>query len=79
MAWSAMLAGYALTGETEDAAKIFHQLIKEGIKPNEFTFSSIINACASPTAAAEQGKQFHAYAIKMRLNNALCLSSALVT
>jgi len=79
MAWSAMLAGYAQTGETEEAAKLFHQLIKEGIKPNEFTFSSIINACASPTAAAEQGKQFHAYAIKMRLNNALCVSSALVT
>lgn len=79
MAWSAMLAGYAQTGETEEAAKLFHQLIKEGIKPNEFTFSSVINACASPTAAAEQGKQFHAYAIKMRLNNALCVSSALVT
>ncbi|CAJ2672998.1 pentatricopeptide repeat-containing protein At2g27610-like [Trifolium pratense] len=79
MAWSAMLAGYALTGETEEAAKIFHQLIKEGIKPNEFTFSSIINACASPTAASEQGKQFHAYAIKMRFHNALCVSSALVT
>ncbi|MED6205250.1 Pentatricopeptide repeat-containing protein [Stylosanthes scabra] len=30
-------------------------------------------------AAVEQGKQFHACAIKMRLNNALCVSSALVT
>lgn len=79
MAWSAMLSGYAQTGETEGAAKIFRQLIKEGIKPNEFTFSSIINACTAPTAASEQGKQFHAYAIKMRLNNSLCVSSALVT
>ncbi|CAI8592890.1 unnamed protein product [Vicia faba] len=79
MAWSAMLAGYAQTGETEEAAKIFRQLIKEGIQPNEFTFSSIINACAAPTAAAEQGKQFHAYAIKMRLNNAICVCSSLVT
>ncbi|KAK7324868.1 hypothetical protein VNO77_28762 [Canavalia gladiata] len=79
IAWSAMLAGYAQTGETEEAAKIFLQLTKEGIRPNEFTFSSIINACAAPTASVEQGKQFHAYAIKMRLNNALCVSSALVT
>ncbi|XP_050883349.1 pentatricopeptide repeat-containing protein At2g27610 [Lathyrus oleraceus] len=79
MAWSAMLAGYAQTGETEEAAKIFRQLIKEGVKPNEFTFSSILNACAAPTAAAEQGKQFHAYAIKMRLNNAVCVCSSLVT
>lgn len=79
IAWSAMIAGYAQTGETEEAVKIFLQLTKEGIKPNEFTFSSIINTCASSAASVEQGKQFHAYAIKMRLNNALCVSSALVT
>ncbi|XP_057458218.1 pentatricopeptide repeat-containing protein At2g27610 [Lotus japonicus] len=79
IAWSAMLVGYAQTGETEEAAKFFCRLTKEGIEPNEFTLSSIINACAAPTAAVEQGRQFHACAIKMRLNNALCVSSALVT
>ncbi|KAL2331936.1 hypothetical protein Fmac_019517 [Flemingia macrophylla] len=79
IAWSAMLAGYAQAGETEEAAKIFHRLTREGIKPNEFTFSSIINACTAPTASVEQGKQFHAYAIKLRLNNFLCVSSSLVT
>ncbi|OIW15808.1 hypothetical protein TanjilG_04343 [Lupinus angustifolius] len=79
IAWSAMLAGYAQAGETEEAAKIFLHLTREGTKPNEFTFSSIINACAAPTAAVEQGKQFHASALKMRFNNALCVSSALVT
>ncbi|XP_054786145.1 pentatricopeptide repeat-containing protein At2g27610 [Prosopis cineraria] len=79
IAWSAMIAGFAQTGETEEAVKIFLQLSREGIKPNEFTFSSIINACSSSTASAEQGKQFHAFAIKMRLNNALCVSSSLVT
>jgi len=79
IAWSAMLAGYAQAGETEEAVKTFHQLTREGIKPNEFTFCSIINACTAPTASVEQGKQFHAYAIKLRYNNALCVSSSLVT
>lgn len=79
IAWSAMIGGYSQIGETEGAVKTFIQLAKEGTRPNEFTFSSIINACASPTASVEQGKQFHGYAIKMRLNNALCVSSALVT
>ena len=74
-----MLEGYAQAGETEEAAKIFHQLTREGIKQNEFTFCSIINGCTAPTASVEQGKQFHAYAIKLRLNNALCVSSSLVT
>nr|XP_028945195.1 pentatricopeptide repeat-containing protein At2g27610 [Malus domestica] len=34
---------------------------------------------AAPTSAVEQGKQFHACSIKLRLENTLCLSSALVT
>ncbi|KAI3450699.1 hypothetical protein Pfo_007364 [Paulownia fortunei] len=79
VAWSAMLVGYAQEEDTEGAVKFFGQLAKEGIKPNEFTFSSIINACATPSAAAEQGKQFHACSIKSGYNNALIVSSALVT
>ncbi|GAB4859766.1 Pentatricopeptide repeat-containing protein At2g27610 [Ancistrocladus abbreviatus] len=79
VAWSAMVAGYAQIGDTEGAINIFRELTKEGIWPNEFTFSSVINACAAPIAAAEQGKQFHAFSIKSGFSNALCVSSALVT
>lgn len=79
VAWSAMLAGYAQIGDTEGAVKIYRQLTSEGVKPNEFTFSSVINACTAPSAAVEQGKQFHACSIKAKLNNALCVSSTLVT
>ncbi|KAK4856114.1 hypothetical protein QYF36_014260 [Acer negundo] len=79
VAWSAMLAGYAHVGDTEGAVRIFRWLAAEGVKPNEFTFSSVINASAASAAAVEQGKQFHAFSIKSRLNNALCVSSALVT
>ncbi|XVF05196.1 hypothetical protein REPUB_Repub05bG0151000 [Reevesia pubescens] len=72
VAWSAVLAGYAQIGDSEGASKIFMQLVKEGIKPNGFTFSSVINACAAPTAPLEQGKQFHAWSIKSKLSDALC-------
>ncbi|KAL6341743.1 hypothetical protein AAG906_037987 [Vitis piasezkii] len=79
VAWSAMLSGYAQMGDIEGAVKIFLQLAKEGVEPNEFTFSSVLNACAAPTASVEQGKQFHACSIKSGFSNALCVSSALVT
>lgn len=79
VAWSAMLAGYAQNGDSEGAATVFRQLAKDGVRPNEFTFSSVINACATSTSAVEQGKQFHASSIKFGYNNALCVSSALVT
>jgi len=51
---------------------------RRGIKPNEYTFSVIINACAAP-AGGEQGKQLHAWSIKSRFNNALFVSSVLLT
>jgi len=79
VAWSAMICGYAQIGDTEGAVRIFVQMAKEKIKPNEYTFSGIINACAAPTAGVEQGKQLHAWSIKSRFNNALCVSSALLT
>ncbi|KAM1310045.1 hypothetical protein PS2_006679 [Malus domestica] len=79
VAWSAMLSGYAQIGDTEGAVKTYLQLTREGVRPNMFTLSSVINACAAPTSAVEQGKQFHACSIKLRLENTLCLSSALVT
>lgn len=79
VAWSAMLAGYAQIGDTDKAIRVFRQLANEAVQPNEFTFSSIIHACATPMATMEQGKQFHAVSIKFGYNNALCVSSALVT
>ncbi|XP_043723343.1 pentatricopeptide repeat-containing protein At2g27610 [Telopea speciosissima] len=79
VAWSAMLAGYAQVGDSEGAIKLFCDMRKEGFRPNEFTFSSVINACARPTAAVEQGKQLHGSLIKFGLENAICVSSALVT
>ncbi|XP_073063171.1 pentatricopeptide repeat-containing protein At2g27610-like [Primulina eburnea] len=79
VAWSAMLAGYAQEEDIKGAVTIFLQLARDGIRPNEFTFSSIVNACGMPRAAAQQGKQFHASSIKLCCNNAMIVSSALVT
>nr|XP_043613665.1 pentatricopeptide repeat-containing protein At2g27610 [Erigeron canadensis] len=77
--WSAILAGYAQLGDADGAVNVFCQMANDGVRPNEYTFSSILNACASPMAAIEHGKQFHAGAIKEIYNNALCVSSSLVT
>ncbi|KAG9155677.1 hypothetical protein Leryth_003954 [Lithospermum erythrorhizon] len=79
VAWSAMLAGYAQQGDAESAVRLFRRLAKDGVCPNEFTYSSVINACATPMAAAEQGKQFHGFSIKAGVSNSLCISTALVT
>lgn len=80
VSWSAILAGYAQIGDSERAIKVFMKLGREGsIRPNEYTFSSVINACTGPTSGAEQGRQLHGCSIKSGFSCALVVSSALVT
>ncbi|CBI28351.3 unnamed protein product, partial [Vitis vinifera] len=80
VSWTAIISGYVQNGRTDRAMNLFCQMRREeGVEPNEFTFSSVLNACAAPTASVEQGKQFHSCSIKSGFSNALCVSSALVT
>ncbi|CAN6438951.1 unnamed protein product [Victoria cruziana] len=79
VSWSAMLTGYAQLGDSEGAARLFRRMTREGLEANEFTYSSVLNACSSPTAAVEQGKQFHGLVIKSCFSHFICVSSALVT
>uniref|UniRef100_A0A7N0VA73 DYW domain-containing protein n=1 Tax=Kalanchoe fedtschenkoi TaxID=63787 RepID=A0A7N0VA73_KALFE len=79
VAWSAMLAGYAQNFDSVQAVDLFIELGHKGIRPNEYTFSSVINACSGPAAGAEQGKQIHTSSIKSGFSKAVCVSSALVT
>jgi pentatricopeptide repeat protein len=60
VAWSAMLSCHAQAGDCEGATYLFNKMAIQGIKPNEFTISSVIDACACPSAGVDQGRQFHA-------------------
>lgn len=79
VSWSAMLTCYAQAGDCDGATNVFIKMTMHGLKPNEFTISSVIDACASPTAGVDLGRQFHAISIKHRCHDALCVSSALVS
>ncbi|XP_059461610.1 pentatricopeptide repeat-containing protein At4g21065-like isoform X2 [Corylus avellana] len=72
--WNAMIAGHAqmmeLVGDDLSACKsgyealsIFVKLNRSGMKPDLFTFSSILTVC-SRLVALEQGEQIHAQTIK---------------
>ncbi|KAH7314472.1 hypothetical protein KP509_21G004200 [Ceratopteris richardii] len=61
--WTALLSGYAQFGCIEEAFKCFEQMKCEGISPNEFTFSSILKACAI-SKDFEKGQQIHTYILK---------------
>ncbi|KMZ60227.1 Pentatricopeptide repeat-containing protein [Zostera marina] len=84
MTWSAMVVAYAQIGDTNGAIGVFRELMTlttsdDMTSPNEYTLSGVIDACASPSATAEQGKHFHAVTIKYAFDLAVCVSSALVS
>ncbi|KAK1694914.1 hypothetical protein QYE76_011611 [Lolium multiflorum] len=60
---TSLIDGYIETDRVEDALRTFIELRRQGVEPNEFTFSSMIKGCAMQ-ALLEQGAQLHAQVIK---------------
>ena len=61
--WSYMIVGYAMNGKYEEALKMHWQALMVGMRPNDFTFSTVLMICANITAY-DQGKQVHILTIK---------------
>lgn len=86
--WNAMIAGYAeMITFAEDALsaylcgiealKIFHQMRRSGLKPDLYTFSSLLSVCSS-LVALEQGEQVHAQTIKTGFLSDVIVATSLV-
>eukprot|EP01018_Ginkgo_biloba_P006955 Gb_01588 [translate_table: standard] len=58
VSWNAMIAGFAQNELGYETLKLFCQMQRVGMKPDKFTFASVLRACAS-LAVLENGKQVH--------------------
>eukprot|EP01018_Ginkgo_biloba_P015859 Gb_38232 [translate_table: standard] len=77
VSWNAMIGGYAQNGHGEEALKLLYEMQWAGLKPNLFTFGSVLRACAS-LAALERGERVHAHIIKSEIEPNAFLGSALL-
>ncbi|XP_015892956.3 putative pentatricopeptide repeat-containing protein At5g52630 isoform X2 [Ziziphus jujuba] len=86
--WNAMIAGYAQMMDLEgndlsayqsgnEALNIFSKLNRSDMKPDLFTFSSILTVCSS-LVALEQGEQIHAQTIKTGFLSDVVVGTALI-
>jgi pentatricopeptide repeat protein len=75
--WNAMIAGYAQNEHGEEALKLLHEMQWTNLKPNIFTFGSVLKACAS-LAALESGQRVHALVIKSVIKPNAVIGCALV-
>ncbi|KAK7337546.1 hypothetical protein VNO77_18127 [Canavalia gladiata] len=63
VSWTAMISGYVQNKRFLDALKLFLLMLKSGARPNHFTFSSVLDACAGCSSRL-MGMQVHLHVIK---------------
>ncbi|GJY43703.1 pentatricopeptide repeat-containing protein DOT4, chloroplastic [Tanacetum coccineum] len=76
VSWTSMIAGYARKGQSDEAIGLFLDMKKERVKPDTFTVTSILHACAS-NGSLEKGKEVHSY-IRDNQIESLAVSNALM-
>ncbi|KAL6961093.1 hypothetical protein U1Q18_038857 [Sarracenia purpurea var. burkii] len=77
VSWNAMISGFSLNEQSEEAQKFFSRMLETGFKPDSFTYATVLDTCAN-LATVGLGKQIHAQIIKHELQSDVFISSTLV-
>ncbi|GFS29983.1 pentatricopeptide repeat (PPR) superfamily protein [Actinidia rufa] len=77
VSWTAMIHRYFEDGRREEGFALFSELLKSGIRPNEFTFAGVLHACADQTVE-DLGKQVHGYMTRIGFDPFSFAASTLV-
>lgn len=77
VSWNAIISGFSLNKQSEDAQKFFAQMLDMGLKPDRFTYATVIDTCAN-LATIEIGKQIHGQIIKQEMLGDEYISSTLI-
>jgi len=77
VSWTAMIVAYSKHGCSQEALRLFYEMMLTGVRPDQFTFSSVLLACAS-LAAVEYGKEVHENIIKNGFQSDVFVGNALV-
>ncbi|KAD1826807.1 hypothetical protein R6Q59_006961 [Mikania micrantha] len=77
IAWTAMLAAYAIHGYGRHAVDHFDFMVQKGFEPDHVTFTHLLSAC-SHSGLVNEGKElfktmYSAYKVKPRLDHYSCM------
>ncbi|XP_068669833.1 putative pentatricopeptide repeat-containing protein At3g13770, mitochondrial [Aristolochia californica] len=75
--FNAMISGYVMNGECDDAVSIFNQMQKSGIQPDKMTMVSVLQACAS-LGALQQGRWLHEQMVRSQMEINVYIGAALI-
>lgn len=78
VSWTAMIAAHARCGDSPEALRLFCQMKKQnGIWPNQFTFASVVSACAN-LATLENGRELHGQLLRSGFHSNVFVGNALL-
>lgn len=77
VSWTALISGYSQSGNFEEALRVYSEMHKDGVRPNQYTYSSALQTCTG-LVCLDRGKQIHGRAQKGWFVNNLFVQSALV-
>ncbi|CAL5212632.1 unnamed protein product [Lathyrus oleraceus] len=75
--WTSLIGGYARNGMGHKALGVFRKMIEQKVRPDEFTFSNCLFACAT-IASLKYGKQVHAFLVRNNIRPNPVVVSAIV-
>ncbi|KAJ7551471.1 hypothetical protein O6H91_06G016700 [Diphasiastrum complanatum] len=75
--WNAMITVCAQNRRGKEALEMFNQMQSAGIKPDQITFVSVLDACTS-LLALEKGHEFHAIILERGFGGEVILGNALI-
>ncbi|KAH6761649.1 hypothetical protein C2S52_019082 [Perilla frutescens var. hirtella] len=75
--WTATLTAYSQNECFEEALKLFLEMGRENVVPNEYTFAVLLNSCAGVSALG-YGNSLHARVEKIGLKSDIVVGNALI-
>ncbi|XP_026390505.1 pentatricopeptide repeat-containing protein At4g37170-like [Papaver somniferum] len=79
VSWTTMIGRYFEKGRREDGFALFSEMLRSGIRPNDYTYAAILNACSAKILTEEDiGKQVHGHMIRIGFDPISFVASALV-
>ncbi|WOL13223.1 pentatricopeptide repeat-containing protein [Canna indica] len=77
VSWNSMILGFVEIGEFSRALQLFRQMQCEGVQPDGFTLTGVLNSCAS-LGALDLGRWVHAYISRNGIRGDGIIGNALV-
>ncbi|KAJ7977042.1 Pentatricopeptide repeat-containing protein [Quillaja saponaria] len=77
VSWTAIIAGFAQEWQIDVCLELFHGMRTLALKPNDFTYTSLLSACTG-SGALGHGRSAHCQVIHMGFHSYIHISNALI-